>query len=96
MDTGELAKLNDKSEEIEQLKRNIEDTNNCVRKLDDDINKGYTFFRLEVSTFEGKYYSRQISSSRLLGTKEIVRALKDAVSATKGYLHHLEKEFDRR
>ena len=96
MDSKELDKVNENYKEILQLRQNIGNTNDCITKLEDDIKKDKTFFHLEISTYNGEFYNRRVSSSRLLGTKEVVRALKDAVSATKGYLHHLEKEFERR
>ncbi len=96
MDKKELSRINDAHEEIESIRESIQNTNSCIDKLEYDIQKDYTFFRIEVFTYKGSKFNRCLSSSRLLGTKEVVRALKDAVSATKGYLHHLEKEFDRR
>ena len=96
MDKKELSKVNENHKEIEAIKDNITSTIATIDKLEKDIKLGNIFFRVEVSTYNGSIRKSYLGAPRLLGTKEIVRALKDSVSATKGYLHHLEKEFDRR
>jgi len=98
MNTKELKELNEKSKKIEQLRDNIDRANKNIVDLEKSIKDDAIFYRVTVRTYKrlNSDADRYNETYTLLGTTEIVRALKDSVSATKGYLHHLEKEFNRR
>ena len=91
----ELVKLNRQNKDIDILKSNIEQAQKTITILETTQSK---FYRIEIYTYNNLNAGLNdlVNTDKLLGVKEIVRALKDSISATKGYLHHLEKEFNRR
>ncbi len=100
MDALELKNLVETQRKIKLLKNNIVKVNGEIERIESNIkNDNAMGFSMELRTHRDtnrQQYSLYCELPSLLGLPNIVRALKDSVSATKGYLHHLEKEFNRR